>query len=316
MPEQYYREHSGDLDRRLAEALGPATTKSLEERSGWRHAVVAVRHVALYVLVAYLLFRFDEPWIWVPLAALQGVQILGFLILLHEQTHGLLFARPHPRLERMLGILYALPAAISASQFARWHLDHHRELGSAAGDPKRAHLTPKIVARWFKLLYFTPCLFAIYTRASARAARAYSPELRRTIAWERLLALAVHGGLAWALSTQGLDVVLRVWAAPLFLFFPPAFVINRLGQHYDIDPSRVEAWSTRVDGNPLIRYFFLWSNHHIEHHYFPAVPFYRLPALNRALGPFFAANRIPDRGYLSLLWGWLGENRTPHTRWR
>ena len=36
---------------------------------------------------------------------------------------------------------------------------------------------------------------------------------------------------------------------------------------------------------------YLWSNYHLEHHYFPAVPFYRLRELNAALTPFFERGR-------------------------
>src|SRR5438034_4506514 len=35
------------------------------------------------------------------------------------------------------GLLYAIASGISCSQFTRWHLDHHAELGSDEGDPKR-----------------------------------------------------------------------------------------------------------------------------------------------------------------------------------
>ena len=60
---------------------------------------------------------------------------------------------------------------------------------------------------------------------------------------------------------------------------------------------------------------YLFSNHHIEHHYFPAVPFYRLPRLAKELGPFFAAEGIPARTYRGLLWDWFVLNREPHTDW-
>ena len=71
------------------------------------------------------------------------------------------------------------PSGISASQFTRWHLDHHNELGSATDDPKRFHLSPKRNARWYKLLYFTPALFPIYFRAARAEAQGYP--LRRIL---------------------------------------------------------------------------------------------------------------------------------------
>ena len=78
------------------------------------------------------------------------------------------------------------------------------------------------------------------------------------------------------------------------------------------DPAK---WGTRVDGNPVTNFLFLQSNHHIEHHYFPRVPLYRLPALNRRLRPFWDGIGHPSRSYPKLLWKWFVENRAPHTNW-
>ena len=84
--------------------------------------------------------------------------------------------------ERVLGLAYASTSGISASQFTRWHLDHHDNLGDDHDDPKRHWLSPKRNARWFKLLYCTPVLMPLYFRAAASEARTYEPELRARIA--------------------------------------------------------------------------------------------------------------------------------------
>lgn len=316
MKERYYYRNIGDLPARLREAVPQDEVRAVHAIDPRRHLLWASRQVVLYAACAVTLFLVDDPWIWVPVAALQGVLILGFLILLHDHVHGLIFTGKRPRTMRLLGLLYALPSAISATQFDLWHNDHHRELGSSSDDPKRAHLSPKRVARWYKALYFTAGLFVIYAIAAHREARTYDAATRRRIALERLAAIAIHLGFAaWLWQAGGWGAVARVWAVPLFVFFPPAFFINRLGQHYDIDPSDVAKWSTLVNGNPLIRFLFLNSNHHIEHHYFPAVPMYHLPRLNRALQPFFAAQGIENRTYGRLLWGWLARNEIPHTKW-
>ena len=60
--------------------------------------------------------------------------------------------------------------------------------------------------------------------------------------------------------------------------FPVAFTLNRLGQHYDIDPADPAKWSTLVKRSWFWDYAFLFSNYHLEHHYFPGVPFYNLDA--------------------------------------
>jgi fatty acid desaturase len=91
----------------------------------------------------------------------QGFTVFNFTVLLHEVLHHNVFQRRHPLAERVLGFLYAVPSGIAPSQFTRWHLDHHAELGSDEDDPKRHHLSPKRNARWYKLLYATPALFPI-----------------------------------------------------------------------------------------------------------------------------------------------------------
>jgi fatty acid desaturase len=312
----YYKDHQGDLPRRLREALPADELKRLSRRSGWEHAVVAVRHIAIHLTLAIGLLVFENPLIWVPLAALQGVNILGFIILLHDVIHGVVFPRRRPLMTRLLGLLYAAPSAIAASQFERWHMDHHRGLGSATEDPKRHHLSPKKNSRFVKLLYVTPVLFAIYAKAAGTEVRSYEPALRRRINLERLGNVLVHAGFVTLLALNfGGDAVLRVWAVPLFGFFPLAFMVNRLGQHYWIDPSDPAKWGTRVDGSPLTRFLFVNSNFHLEHHYFPSVPLQNLVALNRSLRPFWDGIGHPSRAYFKLLWKWFIENREAHTEW-
>ena len=83
-------------------------------------------------------------------------------------------------------------------------------------------------------------------------------------------------------------------SATTTLFFPPAFALNRLGQHYDIDPADAAKWGTLMKSQWFWNFAFLNSNFHLEHHYFPGVPAYRLPALRGALQPFFDRRGIAE----------------------
>ncbi len=312
----YYKEHMGDLPSRLRAAVPSDVLRDLHERSAPRHFAIALRQVAFLLALGWVTATQTDPLIWVPAALLQGVVILSFIILLHEVVHETVFRHRRPGVYLWLGRAYAATSAISATQFKRWHLDHHDELGSATEDPKRAHLSPKINARWLKFLYLTPALFAIYARAAGTEAKTYTPQMRRTIGLERLGNLVIHGLVVWALWTNlGGDAVVRAWLVPIFFCFPIAFTVNRLGQHYWVDPTDPAKWGTRVDGNPVLNFLFLQSNYHIEHHYFPSVPLYSLPALNRRLRPFWDGIGHRSRSYPRLLWKWFVENRAPHTNW-
>lgn len=312
----HYAPHAAQIRKRLQPFLSPDDLARVRERNAWKHFGVVGRHVAITVLCAWIGWRFDNPFIWIPAAALQGINILGYIILLHDAIHHAIFKRNRAKIDRVLSILYALPSSISASQFERWHLDHHAELGSEHDDPKRAYLTPKIVTRLYKLLYMTPALFVIYSIAAKRASKRYPHALRKKIAAERALGIGLHLAAIGALWAHGgFELAARVHLVPLFLCFPIAFTFNRLGQHYDIDPSDPAKWATLVPGDPVTNFLFLNSNFHLEHHYFPRVPLYNLPELNRMLQPFFEHIDHKPRTYGEILWGWFVLNQTPHTDW-
>jgi fatty acid desaturase len=314
--QHYFREHATALRQELREALPVDVLRAFHVKNAARHGVLAARQFAILALCTWALIRFTDPLIWIPLAFVQGFTVFNFTVLLHEVVHHTIFESRRPAAERMLGWLYAVPSGISASQFTRWHLDHHAELGSDHDDPKRAHLSPKRNARWFKLLYCTPALFPIYFRAARKESATYSPALRRQIARERRVSILAHLSVLAAIWTCcGFAAALRAHIVPVFVIFPIAFTLNRLGQHYDIDPADPVKWGTLMRGHWFWDFAFLNSNYHLEHHYFAGVPFYRLPALQRALGPFYEHHHMKWQNYSGLLYGWFIENRAPHTNW-
>lgn len=310
---------SRELRAALATAVPTDRLRALHRVSGARHAVVALRQAGLLALAVVASQRWPHlPAVWVPASVMIGLVVFSCLHLLHEVVHRTVFRGRRSPWNRRLGRLYATLGGLSASQFERWHLDHHEMLGTDDLDPKRAHLTPKRVRRWYKALYLTPVLFPIYFRAAARAAAAYPPELKARIRRERLVTTLFHVGLATALWTcVSPGAALRLHLLPVFVVFPVAFTVNRLGQHYDVDPTDPAGWSTLMRPSPWgWDRVFLWTNYHLEHHWFPRVPMYRLPALRRALEPFLAARGLRAHGYGELLWGWFVRNRAPHTDWR
>jgi fatty acid desaturase len=311
----YYAHASVELRRALASALQTETLRELQRRRPWRHFVVLARMVVVLVASSAGAALLDRWFEWIPCAVVSGFTLFGFTVMLHEVVHNAVFAG-RPTMNRVLGWLYAFPSGISRTQFTRWHLDHHAQLGDASADPKRHHLSPKRNARWLKALYFTPALFFIYFRAAARETATYPPELRAQIRVERTVTiggqLAILGALAFV---AGGWIAFKVYVVPYFLVFPVAFALNRLGQHYDIDPRDPAAWSTLMTPSRLWDFAFLWSGHHLEHHYFPNVPFYNLRRLHAALRPFWTARGMSPSTYRRLLWQWFVRNRAPHTSW-
>lgn len=312
----HYSRHAVALKAELKEALSLEDIRDLHRKSAPRHLAVTARQLLLLALATWGLIRFTNPLIWIPLALVQGFTVFNFTILLHEVVHHTIFARARPTANRILGWLYAIPSGISASQFTRWHLDHHAELGTEEDDPKRHHLSPKVNKRWYKLLYCSPALFPIYFRAARRESATYPPALQQQIARERMISTAFHLSVIAVLwYAFGFAAALRTSIIPVFFVFPIAFTLNRLGQHYDIDPTDPAKWGTLMKGHWFWDFVYLNSNYHLEHHYFPGVPFYRLPRLQRLLVPFYERKGMRWQSYGRLVYGWLIENHAPHTDW-
>jgi fatty acid desaturase len=312
----FYSQHSGALRTELGNAIPHERLRELHAKSAARHLLVAARQFAILAAATWGLIVFTNPLIWVPLALVQGFTVFNFTVLLHEVVHHTVFAERRQGLERLLAWAYAVPSGISSSQFTRWHLDHHAELGSDEDDPKRHHLSPKINARWLKALYCTPALFPIYFRAARRESATYPEALQRQIAVERRVSIAAHlAVLAVIWASFGGAAALRAYVIPVFFVFPIAFTLNRLGQHYDIDPADPAKWGTLMRGSWFWDFVFLNSNYHLEHHYFAGVPFYRLPALQRELTPFYERHGMRWRTYTGLLYDWFIRYCAPLTNW-
>ncbi len=302
----------------LAAAVPTERLRALHRIVPWRHALTVLRQLVLLAAAVWLVLEHGALWYaWIPASIVIGFVIFDFTVLVHEVVHEVVVSRRESLWHRVLGHVYALPSGLSFSQFRRWHLDHHDHLGTDDADPKRHYLTPKIVKRSYKALYLTAALFPIYFRAARRAARGYPDALRRRIAWERRAAILLHLAIPALLWWQlGWAAALKLHLLPVFAVFPVAFTLNRLGQHYDIDPEDPAHWGSVMRPSPLLwDRIFLWSNYHIEHHYFPRVPMYHLPALHRELRGFFEAHGMRPRTYGGLLFDWLVKNRAPHTDW-
>jgi fatty acid desaturase len=311
----HYARASADLRRELAAELPANRLTELQRRQPVRHFAVLAALVAVLAASVAGAAHYDRAVQWVPCSIVAGFCLFCFTVMLHEVVHGAVF-KGGGRANRVLGALYAFPSGISRTQFTRWHLDHHAQLGDPSTDPKRHHLSPKSNARWLKVLYMTPALFFIYFRAAAREAATYEPAVKARIARER--AFTVGGQLsilAGIVALAGGWIAFKVYVVPYFLVFPVAFTLNRLGQHYDIDPSDPARWGTLMAASRTWDLAFLWSGYHLEHHYFPNVPFYNLRALHRELHPFYARRGMRETTYARLLWKWFVENRPPHADW-
>src|SRR5687767_6223022 len=136
----YYAEHAQQLKQDLAREISVEELRKLHEKRPLLHAAVALGNLLALVGSGAAIVMVDRWYLWLPFAFVAGFAVFNCTVLLHEVVHRAVLAKADERSYRILGLLYAIPSGISASQFTKWHLDHHAELGSNEADPKRHHL--------------------------------------------------------------------------------------------------------------------------------------------------------------------------------
>ena len=104
------------------------------------------------------------------------------------------------------------------------------------------------------------------------------------------------------------------WVVPMFTWLVMIMRIRSIAEHHAIDEPGSAYPSTRTTHPTWLERIFLAPknvNYHIEHHFFPSVPFYRLPELHAIL---MSKPGYRESAHLtSTYWGVLEESvgRTP-----
>src|SRR5207244_8780547 len=126
----FYDDHARQLKRDLAAEIPTDELRRLDQKRPWLRALVAFANVAALVLAGAAIVHLDRWYFWLPCAVVAGFAVFDFTVLLHEVVHRAVLSQSSEGAYRFLGLLYAVPSGISASQFTSWHLDDHATLGS------------------------------------------------------------------------------------------------------------------------------------------------------------------------------------------
>ena len=109
-----------------------------------------------------------------------------------------------------------------------------------------------------------------------------------------------------------LHLLLMYWIVPLFTWLIVIFRIRSIAEHSAIESHASAYAQTRSTRASVFEHVFVAPknvNYHIEHHFYPSVPFYRLPELHRVLmsKAEFKDSVHVTRSYFGVLRECLGE---------
>ncbi len=242
-----------------------------------------------------------------PLYLLAAASLHGISLFAHEAVHSVLSRRRW--WNHLLGAACALPVLQNFAGYRVLHLAHHAHLGQP-GDPDHyPNLTQRPgrlrTLHWTRLLlgypiYVAALPFLGWRRGTSRDRLAIAAEVCA-------LALVITSVLVWG---PGFQVLLHAWLLPMLCVH---FLVNLRGmsQHTLLEHANDALHGSRsIRSTPWGRFFLCNENYHLEHHLYPAVPWYNLPRLHHALLPMLereGAPRIPS--YLSFLAEFLRTRR-------
>jgi len=304
-------------DLRTAGALNAQARKALSAQEllpftqlDDARSLLAIAQTGLLLVVAGALIvgLWASPWMLAGMV-LMGVAQHSLFILSHEAAHYRLLS--HRGANDVLGRLIGISSGVSMCTYRVTHRLHHNNLyGSEdpdtaihGGYPRgRAYLLRKLAQdivgwnAWKTYAYFfgAPAINEDTQRA-IRPLDDTSPQLRKAARQDRYWVVGAHIAmplLAYALAGwHGLVVYLVVWIAPLMTALQPILRLRAVCEHgavSDLSSPLTAARSNRTLGNWPNRVlgavlFPHHVNYHLEHHLYPAVPHYHLPALHLAL---------------------------------
>lgn len=258
--------------------------------------------------VAFALAVWPSAWILASIAAI-GIAQHGLFILAHEAAHYRLFA--NRAANDAIGRLLGMSGGVSMCTYRVTHRLHHNNLYTEedpdtaihGGYPRgRRYLLDKLARdllglnAWKTFAYFfgSPAINA-ETHRAIRPLDDTSPELRAGARSDRWWVVAFHGAAplaSWALGgEEALLLYLLLWVVPLLTVLQPILRLRAILEHggvEDLSSPLTAARTNRTWGGALnlVARAVLFPHHvnyHLEHHLYPAVPHYHLPALHRLL---------------------------------
>lgn len=253
-------------------------------------------------------------WLYPLVVVVIGARQQALTVIGHDAAHYRFL--PDRRWNDLIGDVFVQwPVFVTVEGFRKYHGEHHQHLGEEADGNRflwRTHLPDGSFApEWvypktplgFAATILRRALFVTGLRWILRGvigsflfARSNLHRLGR-LAWFGAIATVLTLGHAW----WGF---LLYWIVPYCTWHIAIQYIRLVCEHSAVPSEHPSYGQTRTTIPRTLERWLMLPRHvgyHIEHHWYPAVPFYRLPELHAALmeQPGFRARAVVSRS----LWG-------------
>lgn len=282
-------------------ALAMETVRRLSAISPLRATFAVLWSFGMIALLAAAGVLWWHPLVLVPVVVAMGGMQQSLFVLAHDAAHYRLYRTR--RLNDLVGQVCGMLAGIPMSTYRVIHRLHHNHLYEAsdpdmpqyAGYPRGGGYLLKKLARDLAGLtaYKTYAYFlgapALNTE-SGRANRPLddtSPRLRAAALRNRWAVIAFHLAAPVAAFVLGWGwEYLVLWVLPLATVLQAMLRLRAILEHGAVRDRSTPFLAARTNLAPAWLRWWLFSHHvnyHIEHHLYPSIPHYNLPAVHKEL---------------------------------
>ena len=245
--------------------------------------------ISLVVSGGLVYLTLDSLWVWPAMFVYGTILAIPAYSMSHETAHGTAFKSRW--LNEVINWITSIIYMEEPLHRRYTHTNHHTYTWHAGKDSQMPFDTPMAFVGWLgeatslSLLYFAVAtnfrlMFACYTDVMKSVIPADELPRARRNAWIFFLLYAAIAGLI----ALGVNELLWFLVIPAFIGRPSMTLITLI-QHVEMaenTPSIID--STRsFKTNCIGSFLYMNMNHHVEHHLYPQVPFYSLPALHEAI---------------------------------
>jgi fatty acid desaturase len=289
-------QHPHNTSRTIPERLPPAKIKELSRLEPARAlGVTAIAWGSIAAAIA-LSVHFWHPALYLLAVIFIGARQHALLILGHDASH-YRFLPTRWQNELFANLFLMWPTFASVESFRKFHSTHHQHTNlpndgnrhiwythDAAGELAPDWQFPKTRLGLALLLlrraaFLTGAFWIL--RGLIGASLVPSPK------WMVAARLGFYGSVAALLTYFGAWYgFLLYWIVPFCTWHIAAQYIRLICEHSAVDSGEEEYSITRTTIPTLLESVFILPcnvGYHIEHHWYPSVPFYRLPELHQAL---------------------------------
>ena len=257
------------------------------------HVLAMLYDWAVIFATIYIYFLFPNILLYILAVIIIGARMHALAILMHDATH-YRFLKNKKWNDLITNYLTMYPIFTSIEKYRKNHLAHHRDLNTEH-DPdwvaklgNRAFQFPKTKTEFLLtvssyLLLYQGVMDAIWfiKRFSTKDKQTIEPTTRK------MGKILFYLCLFSALILFGLwKIYLLFWVVPYFSTFFMFQYIRSVAEHFgELAYDDLLTSSRTVKPSFVERFFIAPHNvgYHLEHHLFPAVPFYHLVDLHETL---------------------------------